>query len=124
MDLGRIESEWMYHNRAFKAGVPVAPPVLAKMLHCDWKPANLRWSNGVVRLIDFEHAQDISDSAWAPDQEPEILNGKPCTIRTDAFAVGAIIANKIKNFPQEKRHSESHHTLWDVLIPVPKCNCL
>lgn len=28
----------------------------AHMLHGDLKPANLQWWQGVVRLIDFEHA--------------------------------------------------------------------
>ena len=48
----------------------------AHMLHGHLKPANLRWWQGVVRLIDFEHAQGIAQAQWAPGtdgfQAPEI----------------------------------------------------
>jgi serine/threonine protein kinase len=36
----------------------------AGLLHCDLKPANVRWSNGVVNLIDFGHAQPINLAVW------------------------------------------------------------
>lgn len=67
----------------------------AGMLHCDLKPDNIRWSNGVVRLIDFGHAQSISEATWVPGTQgfeaPEILNRMPCSTKTDAFSVGRII---------------------------------
>lgn len=31
----------------------------AELLHCDFKPDNIWWSNGAVKLIDFMHAQPI-----------------------------------------------------------------
>ena len=52
-------------------------PQNAKMLHCALKPENLQWNQGVVSLIDFEHAQDIANSSWAPGTEgyeaPEVF---------------------------------------------------
>lgn len=27
VDMDTVHAEWMYHNRAFKAGVPVSPPL-------------------------------------------------------------------------------------------------
>ncbi len=145
IDVGSVEHEWMCHQIAFKAGVPVAAPVLpdvakyssesgsehlifvveyidqdpiesldeivqfcdslidtvmklhdkAGLLHCDLKPGNIRWRNGVVRLIDFGRAQRRDNAIWIRGtkgfEATEILNELPCSTKTDAFSVGRII---------------------------------
>lgn len=67
----------------------------AGLLHCDLKPDNLRWSLGVVKLIDFGHAQSIGKATWYPGtkgfEAPEILKRMPNSTSTDAFSVGRII---------------------------------
>jgi len=97
----------------------------AKMLHCDLKPGNLRWHKNVVRLIDFEHAQDIANPDFAPGTEgyqaPEILNGMPCSTKTDAFAVGKTIFNLLSAFRMEKLSSEEkqpYFLLQDVSLKL------
>lgn len=34
----------------------------AGVLHCDLKPNNARWSKGVVKLLDFGHAQLLAEA--------------------------------------------------------------
>jgi Protein kinase domain len=84
----------------------------AGLLHCDLKPDNLRWSNGVVKLIDFGHAQSISEAISTPGtlgfEAPEILNGMPNSVKTDAFSVGRIILTWLKLFEDQGWEQESH----------------
>lgn len=168
VDIESVESEWMSHHQAYKAGVPVAAPILsglarstcccgidyllfavafikedrietieqlwqfcrslvetvltlhqkAKMLHGDLKLANLRWSDGLVRLIDFEHAQDITNATWAPGtvgyQAPEIMDGMPCSMRTDAFSVGKVISKRLEKLKEDYLLGQQKH-LCDIL---------
>ena len=99
----------------------------AKMLHCDLKPDNLRWDNGVVKLIDFEHAQYIAHATWAPGtdgyQAPEILNDMPCTVQTDAYSVGRILSRKLEVVRRRKRH-ERHlaSLLQNVSVKLTDCD--
>ena len=93
----------------------------AKLLHCDLKPANLLWGNGMVKLIDFEHAQDITDVAWAPGtvgyQAPEILNEMPCSKGTDAYSVGKIISTRMEIFQKDSLLAQDKQTC-DILYQV------
>jgi Protein kinase domain len=77
----------------------------AGLLHCDLKPDNVRWSTGVVKLIDFEHAQTISEAAWSPGTQgyeaPEILKRMPNTMKTDAFSVGQIILKMLERLEDQ-----------------------
>jgi Protein kinase domain len=83
----------------------------AGLLHCDLKPDNIRWSNGVVKLIDFGHAQGISEGISTPGtkgyEAPEILNQMPNTVKTDAFSVGRIILSGLKWFEDHWWEQES-----------------
>jgi serine/threonine protein kinase len=67
----------------------------AGMLHCSLKPANVRWNNGVVKLIDFEWAQKIDGAVYHPAppgfRAPEIVRRDPCSIKSDAFSIGVTI---------------------------------
>jgi tRNA A-37 threonylcarbamoyl transferase component Bud32 len=77
----------------------------AGLLHCDLKPDNIRWSNGVVKLIDFGHAQSISEATSTPGtngfEAPEILKQKPNSTKTDAFSVGRIILSGLEQFEDQ-----------------------
>ena len=175
VDVASVYAEWKHHNRAFKAGVPVAVPLLSElakatcsccgleylvlatefiqiddistmielwqfcssliqavltlheqagMLHGDVKPANLRWSKGVVSLIDFEHAQDIAKAAWAPGtdgyQAPEILEDDiPCSTKTDAFSVGRTISVMMEAFFRDhKQFASEQNQMRDNLREI------
>jgi serine/threonine protein kinase len=71
---------------------------MAGILHGDIKPSNVRWNRtaGTVVLIDFGHSQWIqaakSRRSTKGFEAPEILDGRPVTTSTDAFAVGRTIS--------------------------------
>ena len=75
-------------------------PHKANMLHCGLKPDNVRWNNDTTKLIDFEMAQPIVNTTWNPRQlgymVPEVLKKQPCSIQTDAYAVGMTILAKLE----------------------------
>jgi Protein kinase domain len=77
----------------------------AGLLHCDLKPGNVRWSNGVVKLIDFGRAQSISEATSTPGtkgfEAPEILNQMPNSVKTDAFSVGRIVLSGLERFEDQ-----------------------
>ncbi len=81
----------------------------AELLHCDLKPGNIRWNKGVVRLLDFGHAQSRINTTWAPGTQgfeaTEILNKMPCSAKTDAFSVGRIfltLVEEVENSLQQE----------------------
>lgn len=84
----------------------------AGLLHCDLKPANVRWSKGVVSLIDFGHAQPINLAVWVPGtrgyQAPEIVDRMPCSVMTDAFSVGRTIIETLETFCNDGNQEENH----------------
>ena len=94
----------------------------AGMVHCDLKPPNLRWNKGVVRLIDFEHAQDIANAAWAPGTDgfeaPEILEGMPCSTKTDAFSVGRIISEIMEAFLRGQTSPREQNQMLNILHEI------
>lgn len=67
----------------------------AGILHCGLKPDNVRWNNGVVKLIDFESAQKIEGAIWYPGPRyytaPEVVREEPCSKKSEAYSVGATI---------------------------------
>ncbi len=96
----------------------------ANLLHCDLKPDNLRWSDGVVRLIDFEHSQCIDNAEWVPGTEgfeaPEILNHMPCSTETDAFSVGRIILTMLDGLLDKESSHQNHIclSLHDIAVKL------
>ena len=58
------------------------------IIHCDIKPSNILWdtTQKMVRLIDFEHAQDEDNARWYTTtshyEAPEISQKKPHTTNT------------------------------------------
>ena len=74
------------------------------ILHCDIKPSNILWdaTQKLVRLIDFEHAQNEGNARWyittRKYEAPEITLGKPHTRKSDAFSVGKTLDSVIKDF--------------------------
>ena len=92
----------------------------AKLIHGDIKPDNLRWSNGVVRLIDFEHAQSISKAEWAPGtkgyQAPEIMNKMPCSTKTDAYSVGRTILKVWEKLRDDQQNQHPCHILQEIAL--------
>ena len=94
----------------------------AGRLQCDLKPGNMRWNNGVVRLIDFEHALDIAANAkWARGTEgyqaPEILEG---STKTDAYSVGATIANIMEAFWRDQQDDDESNQILDMLQEISR----
>jgi serine/threonine protein kinase len=78
----------------------------AGLLHCDLKPDNVLWSDGLVKLIDFGHAQSISEARSTPGtrgfEAPEILKKKMAnSMQTDAFSVGQIILSGLERFEDQ-----------------------
>eukprot|EP00549_Striatella_unipunctata_P010584 CAMPEP_0118719940 /NCGR_PEP_ID=MMETSP0800-20121206/29813_1 /TAXON_ID=210618 ORGANISM="Striatella unipunctata, Strain CCMP2910" /NCGR_SAMPLE_ID=MMETSP0800 /ASSEMBLY_ACC=CAM_ASM_000638 /LENGTH=760 /DNA_ID=CAMNT_0006627483 /DNA_START=71 /DNA_END=2353 /DNA_ORIENTATION=- len=67
----------------------------AGILHGDLKPSNVRWSNGMVKLIDFGNAQWESKAQWLPGTEgyeaPEVESKQCVTRMSDAFSIGKTI---------------------------------
>ena len=67
----------------------------AAILHCDLKPNNVRWSKGVVKLIDFGRAQLLADAKNVPGtrgyEAPEVERGEVPAIASDAYSVGKTI---------------------------------
>ena len=64
------------------------------ILHCDIKPENIRWDDVTksIMLVDFGHAQ-LEDGARSYRstegfEAPEILEKRPHSRKTDAYAVG------------------------------------
>ena len=165
-----VELEYLYHRRAFQAGVPVAAPILSKiakstslcgteylvmatenirqdrigtkgdlvkffrsliqtvellhteaqLLHGDLKLENLRWYDGMVRLVDFGRAQPIHEAKNVRGTEgfeaPEILDGMPCSTKTDAFAVGCIILECVDHpDPWDEISGEALYRQYGVL---------
>lgn len=74
------------------------------ILHCDIKPSNILWdaTQKLVRLIDFEHAQEEESAQWYTTtrkyEAPEISLGKPHTRMSDAYSVGKTLDAVIKEF--------------------------
>ena len=68
----------------------------ATVLHCDLKPNNVRWSKGVVKLIDFGRAQLLAEAKNVPGtrgyEAPEVERGEVPSIASDAFSAGKTIA--------------------------------
>lgn len=95
----------------------------AKLLHCDLKPDNMRWSrvDRVVRLIDFGRAQPIESAKCIRRtkgyEAPEISSGKPCSIKTDAFAIGRTIVAYLQTF----QTSASSFETDDRMRKVARC---
>ena len=71
------------------------------IIHCDIKPSNILWdaTQKMVRLIDFEHAQDEENARWYTTtrkyEAPEISLGKPHTRKSDAYSVGKTLDSMI-----------------------------
>jgi hypothetical protein len=67
----------------------------ARMLHCGLKPANVRWNKGVVKLIDFGSAQKMKGAICHPGPRfytaPEVDREEPCSVKSEAYSVGATI---------------------------------
>ena len=74
------------------------------ILHCDIKPSNIIWdaTQKVIRLIDFEHAQDEENARWYTTtrqyEAPEITSEKPHSKSSDAYCVGRTLDLVIKEF--------------------------
>ena len=88
------------------------------MLHGDLKPANLRRSDGIVRLIDHEHAQDIGKAEWASGTVDIILDELPCSTMTEAYSVGKTISRQMEDVPKENLRRPQHEKVWDSLHDV------
>jgi len=87
----------------------------AGVLHCDLKPNNVRWSKGVVKLIDFGHAQLLAEAKRVPGtrgyEAPEVERGEVPTIASDAYSVGMTIAYFYKRI-------EGGHTLDSASLTI------
>jgi hypothetical protein len=101
----------------------------AHMLHCDIKPGNFRWNREEIRLIDFGHAEDITNARWMPGTEgyqaPEILNEMACSTKTDAFSVGKTISRECRAFGKGKVDSQEKQiylTLLDISVKLSHPN--
>ncbi len=95
----------------------------AGLLHCDLKPENIRWSNGVVRLIDFGRSQSRNSAIWVRGTEgfeaTEILDRLPCSTKTDAFSVGRIILTFLETLENIWRNMASQEkAICDMLRGV------
>ena len=72
------------------------------ILHCDIKPSNILWDATlkIVRLIDFEHAQDEANARWYTSttkyEAPEITLEKPHTRKSDAYSIGKTLESMIE----------------------------
>lgn len=55
IDVGSVESEWSYHQKAFEAGVPVAAPVLPEMA----KSQSANGSEYLIFAADYIHEDHI-----------------------------------------------------------------
>ena len=69
------------------------------ILYLDLQPKNLLVCNGIVRLIDFDHAQYANDAAAFGSRygtigfaAPEQYRGEPLDCRTDVYAIGALLS--------------------------------
>ena len=80
------------------------------ILHCDIKPNNILWdaTQKVVRLINFDHAQDERNAKWCTAtktyQAPEISLGQPHTTKSDAYSVGKTLDSVIREFKKPVAH--------------------
>ena len=101
----------------------------AKILHCDLKPDNIRWSKGIVHLIDFGHAQPIGSARSLRStkgfEAPEILNAVPCSTQTDTYSVGKTILHTLQRLrnvtiQQSQCYGILHEVAVNLSNPNPK----
>jgi serine/threonine protein kinase len=92
------------------------------ILHCDIKPGNVLWdmTRGVVRLIDFGHAQYESTArayhATEKYQAPEISQGESHTRKSDAFGVGKTIEKALETASRVGKNNYPVLELVDELL--------
>ena len=79
----------------------------AGILHCDIKTQNLAWDEKerCVSLLDFGHAQEeeraVALSGTRGFEAPEVVQKKPNTRATDAYAVGATVLDVLDTLQLE-----------------------
>ncbi|HEX3746310.1 MAG TPA: protein kinase [Bryobacteraceae bacterium] len=88
-------------NYAAQLGDALAYAHSKGVLHRDIKPANCMFNDtGVLKLVDFGLAKPIgshditqagSTVGTIPYMAPELLRGDPATVRSDLYALGAVI---------------------------------
>jgi serine/threonine-protein kinase len=124
--MGRGTLEHMIANEPLTPArsVEIAKAVLSALgeahrlgvIHRDVKPANVLFDDaGVTRLGDFgvAHLSDLSATATAGVigtlgyMSPEQREGRPATVRSDVFGVGAILWEMLTGERPEPGHSEA-----------------
>lgn len=96
----------------------------ALVIHCDLKPANvLVTPDGAVKLLDFGIARLLSESSSAASAEsrvsaytanyasPEQILGKPLSMSTDVYALGAMLCELVSGNPARNAPQLSHEEL-------------
>jgi serine/threonine-protein kinase len=126
--MGRGTLEHMLANEplAPARAVEIAQAILSALgeahrhgiIHRDIKPANVLFDDaGVTRLGDFgvAHLSDLSATATAGVigtlgyMSPEQREGRPATVRSDLFGVGALLWEMLTGEKPEARTAETSH---------------
>ena len=125
MGRGTLEQMVTTEPLAPARAVEIAEAVLSALgeahrlgiIHRDVKPANVLFDEaGVTRLGDFgvAHLSDLSATATAGVigtlgyMSPEQREGRPATVRSDLFGVGAMLWEMLTGERPEARMDESH----------------
>jgi eukaryotic-like serine/threonine-protein kinase len=136
--MGRGTLEHMIANEplAPARAVEIAQAVLAALgeahrlgiIHRDIKPANVLFDNaGVTRLGDFgvAHLSDLSVTATAGVigtlgyMSPEQREGRPATVRSDVFGVGAILWEMLTGQKPEVKMAGGASTFGESTLNSP-----